>query len=135
MTLAEIKSNKYWIEKHRYYELKHFCLQYPLWKKAYNDINEFGNSASIFSVNSKTNKKIDPVEKCVEVKTYYLNRMNMVKNVAEEAEALLSEYIILAVTEGFTYTYLSMKLDIPCSRDHYYEVYRRFFWLLSKARD
>ena len=24
-------NNKYWIEKHRYYELKHFCLQYPLW--------------------------------------------------------------------------------------------------------
>lgn len=21
--------NKYWISKHRHYELKHFCLQYP----------------------------------------------------------------------------------------------------------
>ena len=29
------KKNKYWIEKHRYYELKHFCLQYPIWRKAY----------------------------------------------------------------------------------------------------
>lgn len=28
-------SNKspYWIERHRYYELKHFCLQYPIWKR------------------------------------------------------------------------------------------------------
>lgn len=29
------EKNKYWLEKHRYYELKHFCLQYPLWKQAY----------------------------------------------------------------------------------------------------
>lgn len=27
------KSSKYWIDRHRYYELKHFCLQYPIWKK------------------------------------------------------------------------------------------------------
>lgn len=27
---AEVsENNPYWIEKHRYYELKHFCLQYP----------------------------------------------------------------------------------------------------------
>ena len=30
------RKNKYWIDKHRHYELKHFCLQYPEWKKAYN---------------------------------------------------------------------------------------------------
>ena len=28
-----IGENPYWIERHRYYELKHFCLQYPIWKK------------------------------------------------------------------------------------------------------
>lgn len=33
------KKNIYWIEQHRYYELKHFCLQYPLWKKAYSEID------------------------------------------------------------------------------------------------
>jgi hypothetical protein len=30
------EKNPYWIEKHRYYELKHFCLQYPIWRKAYS---------------------------------------------------------------------------------------------------
>ena len=29
------EKSKYWIDKHRHYELKHFCLQYPRWKKAY----------------------------------------------------------------------------------------------------
>ena len=34
------EKNKYWISKHRYYELKHFCLQYPLWRKAYAALEE-----------------------------------------------------------------------------------------------
>ena len=29
------KKNPYWIPKHRYFELKHFCLQYPDWKNEY----------------------------------------------------------------------------------------------------
>lgn len=129
------KNNKYWIEKHRYYELKHFCLQYPIWKKAYNALDGVSGNGSFLSIVSKTNTRIDPVAKCVEAKMYYLDRMNLVNNAAKEADEALAEYIVVAVTEGLTYTYLSMKMDIPCSRDYYYEVYRRFFWLLSKARD
>ena len=32
------KKNRYWISKARYYELKHFCLQYPGWRKAYSEL-------------------------------------------------------------------------------------------------
>ena len=32
--------NKYHIDKHRYYELKHFCLQYPEWKKSYSAFDD-----------------------------------------------------------------------------------------------
>ena len=30
------KKNKWYIGKHRYLELKHFCLQYPEWKEEYH---------------------------------------------------------------------------------------------------
>lgn len=34
------EKNQYWIEKHRYYELKHFCLQY---KELYSHLGlQFG---------------------------------------------------------------------------------------------
>lgn len=38
------KKNRYWIDKHRYYELKHFCLQYPTWKKAYLSLDNVTDS-------------------------------------------------------------------------------------------
>ena len=40
------RKNKYYIDKHRHYELKHFCLQYPSWKKAYADLLDLGISLS-----------------------------------------------------------------------------------------
>ena len=27
------EKNKYWISKHRFYELRHFCLQYREWER------------------------------------------------------------------------------------------------------
>ena len=32
--------NKYHIDKHRYYEHKHFCLQYTEWKKSYSTFDD-----------------------------------------------------------------------------------------------
>ena len=96
------QKNKYWIDKHRHYELRHFCLQYPGWQKKYSK---------------------------------HLDKIHLIERVAMDADSFLGEYILRAVTEGLSYTYLKTKLEIPCGRDMYYDRYRRFFWLLNKVRD
>ena len=57
------------------------------------------------------------------------------KKAAKESDDFLHPYILKAVTEGLSYTYLKTRLEIPCSRDMYYDRYRRFFWLLSETRN
>lgn len=52
-----------------------------------------------------------------------------------DADEELYSYILKAVTEGLSYTYLKTALEMPCGRDAYYDRYRRFFWLLDKERD
>ena len=49
------EKNKYYIDKHRYYELKHFCLQYNEWKKAYASCNESIIFASKFEKGATSN--------------------------------------------------------------------------------
>ena len=127
------EKNKYWIDKHRHYELKHFCLQYPNWKRRYAEIDGF-ESRSNDDVYSRVNTPGDPTGKCVEMKSIYLERMDLVRRIAFEADPDLATYIFRAVTEGLSYTYLKTKLAIPCGRDMYYDRYRRFFWLLSNSR-
>jgi hypothetical protein len=129
------EKNKYWIEKHRYYELKHFCLQYPIWKKAYLALDGLSKRPIDLVIFSKTNVHSDPTAKCVEAREFYFDRMRMVEQAAITTDAELHNYILKGVTEGVSYDYLKARLEIPCCRDIYYELYRRFFWLLNKARN
>lgn len=126
------KRNKYWIEKHRYYELKHFCLQYPHWKKAYVLCCVKGTSKGNLAV--KIDDISKPTEECALKRVFYSDRMNMVEQAAKDTDNYLGSYILKAVTTGMSYDTLRAQTNIPCSKDVYYDLYRRFFWLLDKAR-
>ena len=125
--------NKYWIERHRYYELKHFCLQYDIWKQAYEGLTGLA-AANLDAVFSKTNSMSNPVEKCVEAREYYYTRINMIEKAADETDSSIGQYILMAVTKGYSYDILLARTSIPCCKDTYYELYRRFFWILNKIR-
>lgn len=125
--------NKYYVEKHRYYELKHFCLQYPFWKKAYLELDGFRGS-SLDLAYSRLNTPSDPTSKCADKRSLYFKQMVLIERAAEEADPDLASYILKAVTEGLSFTNLKSRLGIPCSRDMYYDRYRRFFWLLNEVR-
>ena len=130
---AEIsEKSKSWINKHRHYELKHFCLQYPFWQNAYNELDGLkGKSDDIYA---KSSTPGDPTCKCAEMRNRYFEKMDLIRRIAYEADPFLASYIFKAVTEDLSFTYLKTRLEIPCGRDMYYDRYRKFFWLLSEAR-
>lgn len=129
------EKNKYYIDKHRYYELKHFCLQYKEWKKAYALCNESIIFASNLSALTPGNTQSDLTSKYALKRVYYGDRIKLIEETVKQADEYLYPYLLKAVTEGLSYTHLKARLEIPCSRDMYYDRYRRFFWLLSKERD
>lgn len=128
------EKNPYWIEKHRYYELKHFCLQYPIWKKMYSALDGNNVKAMNLAIRVVTNDIDDPTFRYAMAKSYYSERINMIRKVAQLTNPDLAEYLLGGVTEGWSYDVLKARLDIPCCKDVYYDLYRRFFWLLDKER-
>lgn len=128
------ENNKYWIEKHRYYELRHFCLQYPIWKKAHAALSGLSKRPADLELFIRTNKVDDPTAQCAIARTFYTERINMVETTARSADVELADYILRGVTEEVSYDWLRNRMSIPCSRDTYYDRYRRFFWLLNKER-
>ncbi|MEY8515371.1 hypothetical protein AALC25_00315 [Lachnospiraceae bacterium 29-84] len=129
------EKNRYWIERHRYYELKHFCMQYPIWKSAYVALDGLSRKPSDLSAFSGAGECGDPTAKCAVAKAFYSKRMEMLEQVAADADQDLAKYILKGVTEGVSYNCLKSRLGIPCSKDTYYDRYRRFFWLLNKVRE
>lgn len=128
------ENNKYWIGRHRYYELKHFCLQYLTWKRARQALDGLNESNSDLNAYLNSNYYGDPTARKAEARLFYTERIEMVERLVKEADAELASYILKGVTEAASFEYLKNTLDMPCSRDTYYDRYRKFFWLLDKER-
>ena len=123
------KKNKYWISKHRYYELKHWCLQYPEWKEMYL---YFGNLINRYEKHD-SNRKNSPVEYLAEQREYYKKQMDLIRQCSELSDPSIGCYIFKAVTQELSFVNLETH-GIPCGRDMYYDRYRKFFWILSRKK-
>ena len=137
MIRAELSErNQYWISKHRHYELKHFCLQYPDWKREYALLGVPTLASSILeNLPNGNNMPSDPTVQYILKKDLYFEKISLIERIAMETDKYLYEYILKAVTEGLSYTYLKSRLNMPCGKSMYYDRYRKFFWLLSKTRN
>lgn len=125
--------NIYTIEKHRYYELKHFCLQYPIWKKAEQSIQAIAES-EIRMIKVQMSDHTNLLERCRRQSEPYINRMRLIERCCEEADPKAKDILLIGVTEGLTYDKLSARYDVCVSRDRYYLDYRRFFYILSHSQ-
>jgi len=123
------KKSKWWISKHRYYELRHFSLQYRDWKDAYNDILLGGKSEI-----QGDKEWSDPTGTIVTKAERYLENCRLIEECAFLADEDIFDYLMLAVTEGKSYTYLSTVLEMPCSKEMFYDRYRKFYYILSCRR-
>lgn len=127
------KKNKYWISKHRYYELKHFCMQYPEWTKELKALDGYKDDAVIYITDDKPTDQ-SCVEKVAEKREYYLDRIAMLEAVALDTDPDLGETVLRGAIWGLSYDIMNAHKPIPCSRDTYYDLYRKFFWLLNSVR-
>lgn len=128
------EKSKYYIPKHRYYELKHFCMQYPGWKKLYADISKNSYHSEYLIKERKTKSQDWLVERCAIIRAYLSDRINMIESAARLADESLAEYIIEGVTLGIPYDILRLRKNIPCGKGTYYEIYRKFFYILDELR-
>ena len=122
----------YHIPKHRMLELKHFCLQYPEWKRLYLESVECSGVSGKLGEACTDVEWSDPTGKTAIFKESLAKNMNLVEEVAHKTDPGIEDYILRAVTEDLSFTYLKTVLNIPCSKNYYYDKYRRFFYILDK---
>ena len=88
------EKNKYYIDKHRYYELKHFCLQYNEWKKLYTSCCEALIFTSKFETFQASTMPSDLTAKYALKRAQYAERIKMVEDAARESDEFLYPYIL-----------------------------------------
>lgn len=132
---AEISpKNKYWISKHRFYEISHHCYQYGEWKDEVAMLNDVAIKGLDYDKPPADPYAIGDATANIATRMAQLRaRMELIEQTAEEADPIFAKYLLKAVTEeNITYNYLRQVMGMLCSRNHYYECRRRFYWLMSK---
>ena len=127
------KNNEYWIEKERYLELKHFCMQYSRWKESYEELSK--SFPYLKDSEIKGTDISDTTSKIAMLMLNYSDKISLLENIAKETDEEINNYILKAVTNNIPYVTLQMMYGIPCSRDTFYKRYRKFFWILDKRRN
>ena len=125
------ENNPYYISKHEYLMTKHFAMQYAEWKKKKNEIEtRIAYGFKIGGVRHEEN--VSPVEMLQEDAERYSARIELVEQVAKIAGEDIWQIVLVGVTTDCNYEYLRLVKNIPCCKDTYYKMYRKFFWLLNR---
>ena len=129
------ENNKYHISKHRYYELLHFCRQYTEWCAEKEKLLETCVRPVIFDhAPGKEVPHIDHMERWAIRLADVDDKIKLIEQTAVDADKELSGYILMAVTGGLGYDAMHARYNVPCSRNTFYDRYRKFFWLLDQRR-
>ena len=126
------EKSRWYISKHRYYELRHFCLQYPEWQEECNRIDDY--ILRSYVPRSFDHSLGDPTAYFAMRRAELTKKMQLVKEIAMKTDPDLWTYIFDAVTKEHSFVYLRYTLDMPAEKKMYFDRYRKFFWLLSKVR-
>ena len=124
--------NRYYISKERYYELKHFCLQYGEWMRELSSLRLMSN-AGLSKV--PIHSDIEDITGDMAVRIARITkRIDVLQEAIGKLEPYISSYIFEAVTKGKTFEYFQGK-GIACGRVYFYDRYHEFFWYLDKIRE
>lgn len=97
------------IPKHRYYELKHFCLQYPDWKKALVLLDGWNTEPRGIPGIIKGRPPESPTERQAIARLYYSGQIAIVDRCIEKLDPTLAPFILKGVTEGIGFEKLQRK--------------------------
>ena len=128
------RRNPHRLQADRYYELKHYCLQYDRWREEYNAST--APSAARIDGEIHGSGIGDPTESIGIKKASLKSKMELVEQTCLDAAGpVLAQFLLIGVTKkNIGYKYLRTVKHIPCGKNYYYKAYHYFFWLLDKRR-
>ncbi len=129
MSRKDLSLRKYNISGARYRELFYFCRQYNEWKQELSVIATV-KPQQLTGMPSGKNDISNPTADAAAKRVELTAKCALVEQTTIETSPELYQYILENVTQGTRYEYMSL----PCGRRQFYELRRKFFFLLSQKR-
>ena len=124
----DMKLSDYNISRAKYNELKYFCMQYN--EKRRELEKGYGLKAAAHDGMPKGNTRGNPIENQAIRNTMLRAEIELIEQTAIEAAPDIYQQLLKNVAEGIGYDYL----DVPLSRNRFYDYRKYFFYLLAQKR-
>ena len=126
-------NGKYKLTKEQFLSAKYFALRYNEWRLEYASLHDTARAITYSDMPKGSLTTSSQVEenaiKCERI----LRKIELIEQTAIEASPELYQYLLKAVTnDGITYNTLKILNDIPCAPNTYYNIRRRFYFLLAQ---
>lgn len=121
------------ISKYRYLELKYFALQYSEFKERLIYLESKNFPERIFP-KTKQSGYCDYVPTLASEIFEVRNKIEAIEKAAKLCDQQIGRFILLAVTNDFSFNQMKMQKGLPCERDMFYDRRRKFFKALDFYR-
>ncbi|MBR3374819.1 MAG: hypothetical protein IKG71_03395 [Firmicutes bacterium] len=128
---APSKKSKYYLPKESFLTAVHYCKQYPLWVAEIETIAGTVKGISYDKPRVQASSDYDPTEEAAIRLSDVSKKKDLLDKIAVEIGGNLAEWIVYGVCYDMPYYKLQMK-GIPCGKDLYYLLRRRFYYEVSK---
>lgn len=130
--IRPISHSKWEISKHSFYQAYHFAMRYREFKTYLKENSSTVKARSADGLPGST-VMINATEELAFKRARASKYCEMIEQAAIEAAPDLHQYILKAVTnEGYTYEFLKNRMNIPCSRNTFYKLRRKFYYILAQ---
>ena len=123
--------NKYYIPKEDYLTAVHYALRYPLWLAELSDARDTSTAIRYDKDKVQVSPSDDMILNAAVRAAEISEKVSLIDNTISLCADGMDIYLRMGVCYGLTFEQLKTK-DMPCERDKYYQMRRRFYFELSK---
>lgn len=123
--------NKYSLPKEDYLTAIHYSLRYPMWVEELRTAADTGSAIRYDRDKVQTSNDSDQTADVAMRMAELSSRIDLIDEIISRVSGGLDSWLRLGVCHGLTFEQLKGK-DIPCERDKYYLMRRRFYYELAQ---
>lgn len=132
MTEIRPTTKKWTLAKHEFYAVYHYALNYERLIKERAALRATLLKGLAYDGMPHSEMPGDPTGSIASKIAEQSTKIEAIENTARETDPELYEFILYAVTHDVSFEYLRLKMDMPCGRRKWYELRRKYYYLLSK---
>ena len=126
-------TGKYTLSKSEYLSAKYYALRYKEWKTEMDLATDTNRAITYDGDIVQGSGTGNPTEQLAIRRAELEHKIRNIVDTAKEADPTMSKYILLYVTEeDMTFEKLKRISGIPCEKNLFYRIRRKYYYLLAK---